>query len=344
MDFFKLISLTLLSCQFSLSAPKELKTKQSYDYIRYLSSDGKTSYYQNKKGELIYSSFYNTKVILQFPPLTQYQVQVDQNYMLALVSPNFFQVGLTEQNLKIYVSQIGQEPVLYGEGLYPRLHSSVKKLSYYNKDKNEIIIQDLESKAIISRIKLRSKKEYIRAIDIMFISKNDIIYSDINSNQEKAYIYFSFIDEKSKLMFKSASSQYRLEACLINKKLFVGQFPISNLDLSTEIISIDLFNNKNFTDYKQVYSSSLPDLGNIICREESIYFIKTFNRNRTLRTLENDLVKLNTTSKAIERISNIKTLNNAFEMDKLILTFQKGKYYILDGNQILDDKLDGVKK
>jgi hypothetical protein len=62
---------------FSISIQAEvaqLQTKQDISKIRYISSDGKFTYYQKNSGELQLSTNYNFTTLLKKPKLTQYNL------------------------------------------------------------------------------------------------------------------------------------------------------------------------------------------------------------------------------------------------------------------------------
>jgi hypothetical protein len=327
-----------------MATPRPLKAKQAIDYIRYLSTDGKTSYYQNKNGELLYASFYNTKTIMKKEALSQFYVTVKNEQVLIEHVPNYYNLSVHEKNHEIYYSKPGEAPTLIGKGISPKIHPKVSRITYIDLLSSQMIIYDYSFKKIVKKIALKAANLGIKDIDILFMGKNDFIFSDYNSKNQKAFFYYSLIDGTKKIIFKSSSSQYTLNSCLVDKNLIVGQFPINNLALGTEIISISLYNNKNFSDYKQIYSSSLPDLGNMICSGDSVFFLKSFNKNLELQSREVDAVRLSIETKALKRISELKSLTSLLKMDKLILTQHKGKFLILDGTQILDDKLEKANK
>jgi hypothetical protein len=92
-----------------------------------------------------------------------------------------------------------------------------------------------------------------------------------------------------------------------------------------------------------VYSSDLNDLGHITCDyvTGSIYFIKNTGKEKLSYF---DIASLNLNTKKVDVLTDLKTITTIINMDGLIISFDRGKYLIIKGNDTDFKNIDSLKK
>ena len=124
-----------LSAAHARTILPEFITKQDISNLRFVSHDGKFTYYQRRSGALLVSTNYSVKKILQGKINSNYLVSsTPTRKSLLIVQDESFHSFLSLRKLtKIYTADFdGQNIVLLGEGVNPRLHLSDSKVSYYD--------------------------------------------------------------------------------------------------------------------------------------------------------------------------------------------------------------------
>lgn len=331
--------LLLISADFP-----ELKTKQSLENIRFVSSDGKITYYSNKSGNLFISTNYDFKKIIEATKFSQFNV---------FVSPSKKKVGIElkedfhskvnmKRNHKIYVADYGnskQNAKFISLGVSPKLHLNDLYLSFYDKEDRTINILNLKTQKY-KRIKLNNSISPYFTPKIEMISPNNIFYTDINNEGHQAIIDFSSISNESKIVIKSVVPNTRIDFCTINDSIYVGQFSYSQIENKSIITQIKLFNNENYLKQSMIYSSKYSDIGHLKCLNNQLYFLKTVDFNKKLQTPESDLFKLNLPSLEIERLTNFKNITQFFSLDKMIIVPYNDKYIIVEGHtNLISDEI-----
>ena len=125
----------------TLGEIRPLKTKQLLSNIRYLSSNGKHTYYQKQSGDLLYSSNYKTTKVIQGKPNTQYQLLAGykNQYIIITQDENFFSEITVRKNKKIYSVPFGEFSSTYiGNGGNPRIHLDDLWTSYFDYYKRKV--------------------------------------------------------------------------------------------------------------------------------------------------------------------------------------------------------------
>ncbi|MDP7318989.1 MAG: hypothetical protein QF441_00195 [Bacteriovoracaceae bacterium] len=332
---------------FSISIQAEvaqLQTKQDISKIRYISSDGKFTYYQKNSGELQLSTNYNFTTLLKKPKLTQYNLFTSPKesvLIIEAIEQYYSNQGLRKNNT-VYTSAVGEQEKVekIGNGRSPKLHLDDNWISFYQPQKGNIVFHNLSAKIPSKKITLTNKINPYFIPTVGMITPNDIIYTDLNLKGLSALIQYSFIEKKFSTIYKAKSPGTKIEFCRYQNKLIVGEFPHSGVESKSSIRVIPLFKNKNYQNQSVIYTNGLNDIGNMVCKKNKVFFIRTNEYHPQINKGDTDIYSLDIESKKIKRQTNFKNVTQIIPMGNLILTVEKGKYYIVEGNQkLINDQI-----
>lgn len=335
--------LTFIGISSSQAKVREFITKQALNKIRFLSSDGKITYYKKNSGELQMSTNYKVKNILSFPKNTEYTISVSDEKLKTAIEVNkyFYQKNNFNLEREIYVKNYGvtDEPQKIGMGIHATLENGDKNLLAYSQKKKSIQNFNLLNNQT-KEVTLQNKLNPFFIPHYTLITPNDLVYTDINDKGFSAALLYSFTDNSFKTIYKAKSNQNKIEFCRIKENLFLGEFPIVGLEKISRIYKIPLFNNPNFTKKELIYSNEVSDIGNMTCLKDRIFFVKSFYVEEKLNKKITDIVSLETKTNKLERITNFQNITQLIKMDDLILSFYKRKYYLIYGKaQNLSDAI-----
>jgi hypothetical protein len=78
----------------------------------------------------------------------------------------------------------------------------------------------------------------------------------------------------------------------------------------------------------------------MVCKKNKVFFIRTNEYHPQINKGDTDIYSLDIESKKIKRQTNFKNVTQIIPMGNLILTVEKGKYYIVEGNQkLINDQI-----
>lgn len=344
MLFISLMSLFLSSYA---TAQEELLTKQSIHKIRYISDDGKVTYYQKNSGELQMSTNYNFKNILKLSPHTQYLVSSSptQSRVAISANENFYNMLNFRKDQRIFTTKLGDTdpPTEVGRGVFPQLHLKDTWISFFENKTFSYVFKSFNPSLPERRIKLNFHHSKYFTPQAYLLNLNNAIYIDHNDQDRFGVFLYSFIENKFELIYKAKKPGKRIQLCLEDNTLIIGEFPIISDYGGSYIVSINLYKGK-LSKYTPLYSSNLPDIGNMICANNRIYFIKTLKENKRLNLKQTEVVSINPKSLKIKTLSKLKYVTHIFKMNNKIITNFRGKYHILEGSndlandQIIEDK------
>ena len=317
----------------SLFAQEELKvisTSQDPSFVRWVSEDGTITIYQRRSGSLLYSTNYSVESIIDSIPGTNYTVYSHRQspYLLIQEDTSFlkFQNPVTPQ--KIYKMKIGSPKVeLIGEGVSPKIHHNASMLSYYSPIENKFHLLNLENILLRFDIALSNIFPYWLP-DIVAADANNWLYTDMNKDGIVGVVHLERSTKKQNLIVKSEFQNKRIELCINDTGLFLGQLTAENHEPYTQIL---LFPKKQLLEFKGhiIYEDKSLDRGNILCNyDDNIYFLKnTDNSNRNIT----EVAELNPLDKKITILTNIKHASNIFFLSDKLLTMHNGKTLVLKG-------------
>ncbi len=320
----------------ALGAPVELATKQAVENLRYVSHDGKVTYYQNTSGTFYYSTNYKVTSVLKSTPGTQYNVILTNAKKRILIEQNPHQFNFLSLRApkNIYISDYkGTKATEVGKGLTPRLHLNDEWLSFYNAHKKEILFQGIKNKIQRFSIQLRNKVNPYFIPDVVMINENIILFTDINNKGLRGLIEFNRKTKKLSPLVKASSPLEKIELCLGPEYLFIGIFGQSKSKVGSSISSYK-YKSESIDKRDLIYESQGNDLGNIICsNKKQIYFIKRRN------DYTYDAARFNLQTKKVDFISDTGAITQISNMDGKIISESMGKYFILDGENNLGDDI-----
>jgi len=341
MRYIKVLSLFILASSYSISTfakLPELKTKQTLKNIRFISNDGKYTYYQQNNGELQISTNYSNESVLKKKKLTNfYMYSSSHRKKLIIESNQNYHTNLNFNSLnELFILNLGEtKPIKIGEGTAPKLNNKDTWISYFNNRDKEIIAKNIALSAQSVKIKLRNELNPFFIPDHFMATPDTLFYTDINDQGYMALLMYSIADKKYTPIFKTKFKGMRIEACLIDDDIYLGEFSYDFMNKGSTIYKIPIYNNAGFKKINNIYSSQLDDLGNMTCTNEEIYFIKTLDYNKELNIKKTEVALLSLKSSEIKIITDLGYVANIVNMDQIILIPFRDKYFVAKGKENL---------
>lgn len=327
------LSLLMAPMAYSKIILPELLTKQAVNNIRFLSQDGKFTYYQKRSGSLLFSSNYKVLEILKGKLGTQYTL-IGSNAKSKIVVMqnetfhNFYSLRTKE---KLFLLDFGETNLKeVGFGSAPALHLNDTWLSYYDYYSKTITFENTANAALKFTIKLNNRINPYFTPQVLMSDENTIYYTDLSETGAVGILEYRRSTGKAEILFKAHTPMVKAEICLHNKSLILGLFGI-NYSKEGTVISKANLPMTDFSKREVIYKSDINDAGQMICdySKETITFIKNYGTNDSYKT---DLVDLNPATKALTPLSEMKTITSVINMDGTLLALDKGKYFIVKGN------------
>lgn len=310
----------------------ELLTKQAVDNIRFLTKDGKFTYYQKRSGSLLFSTNYKVQEIMKGQLGTEYTLFATpaRKKIVILQNPNFHNFYSLRAKLNIFLLNYGEvTPVEVGAGISPTLLLGDTWLSYYDPYSKILNFENTANMALKFSIKLNNRINPYFVPKVIMSDENTIYYTDLSENGAVGVLEFKRSTSKSEIIFKATSPMIKAEICLNQNFLVLGLFGIHMAKEGSSITRAAL-PLQDFSKRENLYTSDLNDLGHLVCdfEKDNIAFIKNYGNTSTPSY---DIANLNTLDKKITALSELKTVTNIINMDGTLLTQEKGKYYIVKG-------------
>ncbi|MBY0415835.1 MAG: hypothetical protein K2Q18_16810 [Bdellovibrionales bacterium] len=325
----------LLNASFASEAKiilHELLTKQAVGNIRFLSQDGKFTYYQKRSGSLLFSTNYKVIEFLKGKVGTQYTVigSRARKKIAIMQNENFHNLYSQRAKEKIYLLNFGDtKPFEIGFGGSAQLHLDDAWLSYYDSYAKTIYFVNTDSPALKFSIKLNNKINPYFTPQVVMSDDDTIYYTDLGETGSFGLLQYKRSLAKAEIIFKSHTPMVKAEICINNNSLIMGIFGI-NLSKEGTYISKSPLPLEDFSKRKAIYISLTNDAGQMICDygTNSVTVIKNFGTNDNYKT---DLIDINTENKEITQLSELNTVTSVINMDGTLLALDKGKYFIVKG-------------
>ncbi len=330
-----------MSNLFCRSKMPILALKQQIKSSRFVSKNGKYTYYQNSSGKLLLSTNFNVKTVLQGQKNSNYHITSSPSRKKIIISqdlnPHNF-LGLRKSH-NLYLADFGDVVATsIGNGSNPQIHLNDSWLSYYQFQKKHIVFQHLKNVAIKFQIKIINTMNPYFVPNVVMLDEKTIIFTDINEKGIPGIIQFSRINNKIKLLFKGDDINKKIEICKGSKSLYLGVFSLAAKTSST-IYELPLAN-LSFGNLTKVYDSPHSDIGNILCNQDHLYFIKTIYSKNSAERSELALLK----KTHVQIVSDLNNVRQVINMDGNILIPYQSNFYIVEGNyQLNKDALDNDK-
>jgi hypothetical protein len=379
--FVILILLCSVKESFSLkSSMKKLVTKQKTKRIRYVSQDGKITYFQNRYGHLYVSKNFNTFKIINGVPGENYSIIKSKNESKIIILKEIIDKKgkYYLKGKKIYVSSMGSKEVLYlRDGLNPDLHLNGNFLSYFSSKFKRIFILNLDSNFSqnVMELKINSTINPYFIPKVLLLDENIAIYTSMRKNGKIELKKYNHLNSKETTFYSTSKINHNLDICLLDKNIYVFEYPFFYFEKKSKLTEFKLSGVNKLSKPEVIYSSSDADIGKIICRKDrkgmkNIYFIKKFKRKNFKKLLSIDgyllkgtslkkdffnlifdkfnpdermeVVAFNPETISLTILSDIKYATNIIEVDDLILLPYRENFYILNEERINDDKVEGI--
>lgn len=329
------ISLFFLLCCKEIMAKNilpELMTKQAVNNIRLISADGKYTYYQKRSGSLLFSTNYKVVEILKGEIGTDYTLSATPAHKKIAVSQNltfhnFFSLRLKEN---IYLINFGDSVAKkIGTGKYPKLHLNDSWLSYFDPYEKIIFFENTFNDVLKFSIKLNNRINPYFIPQVVMSDDDTVYYTDLGENGAVGLIQFKRSSSKSELIFKAPSPMAKAEICLLNDQLIVGTMGV-HFSKEGTIFSKSSMPLKDYSKREVFYKSEQNDLGHMICESASglIYIVKNYG-DSNLPTF--DIASIEISTGKITQLTELKDVTNIVNMDGILITQNKGKYFIVKG-------------
>jgi hypothetical protein len=284
--------------------------------------------------------------VLKGPIGTQYTVIAtnDRKKMIVTQSENIHTFLSTRLSEKIFLLNFGEaSPREVGKGISPSLHLEDNWISYFDPYQRIIHFEHTTNSALKFSLKLNNKINPYFIPQVVMVDESTLYYTDISDNGNYGLIEYKRNIDKSELIFKATSITQRLEINKCNDNFILSELPMPFTNENTTISFLKINNVKNITNREKAYSSDLNDLGHITCDyvTGSIYFIKNTGKEKLSYF---DIASLNLNTKKLDVLTDLKTITTIINMDGLIISFDRGKYLIIKGNDTDFKNIDSLKK
>lgn len=327
-----------------VNLPK-LITKQDLSNLRFISGDGRFSYYQNKSGKLFLSLNYKIQEVLGLSEGTQFEIYGSNTKEFLIISADdtFHQTLSPRKSKKLYVVPYGMPtPKLLGEGNFPRFQLNSTWASYYNAITRTMYFKNLISPEVSFFLELNNTLNKYFMPEAIMLSKDLILYTDVNKKGFQGLLLYDRINKDQKLIYKIPSHTQRLEICEHQGNIYLGEFSMITSKNSSKIYKVKTSNNKKSIQLESIYTSKLEDIGHMICdiENDKITFIKDYSKGTEVAF---DLAELDVKSKEVIRLTEVKKVFQVVQMDERILIPFQGEYLVFQGKSNLKNK-DNLEK
>ena len=326
-----------------------LTTKQDLRNIRYVSSNGKFTYYQRGNGSLQFSTNYSVKEVLKSAPNTQYTVIKGKSskFLIAQSNDLYNKYLSLRTPQKINIVKYGTNESTYlAEGVAINLHLKDEWISFYDPLKKKLIIQNHQNPSIKYEIKLANKINPYFTPDVVMLDEDTIIYTDLNKDGIGGILKYSVNAKKIELLYKLDTPLMKLELCENEKSLYWLQYGLDPIERGTQLRSMPKEKLKlaksEVTTSKVIYTSRENDIGDIVCDQKkgAIQLIKTFRSKAGKLTY--DAAEIEIENGKFKKISDLNFATSLIQMDSKLLLPYQDKFYVLYGEENLT-KFDKLK-
>ncbi len=334
----------LLSCFINLATAAELaklSTKQAINNLRFISHDGKFTYFQRRSGTLLLSTNYKAIEVVKGSLGSQFTMIGSSARKKLIISqdPYFNTFYGVRHNLRIYQVGYGDSNSKeIGVGLYPAIHLNDTWASFYDSHLKSIFYKNLASEALNFKIILGNSLNPYFIPQTIMASEDQILFTDINNQGIPGVVLFNRKNNSTVTFYKAQSYNSKVEICSNETSFFIGVFGLNRTIKGSSIIK---FEKKNLIAEKgeTIYTNNRNDIGQMVCNfdNESIYFIKNFSSDKKEKIEIAELVLANHEVKAL---SNVIVASSLVQMDGLLLLPFRGEYFILKGNaNLINDSI-----
>ncbi len=338
-----LINLLLLSSLSYAQTLPQLLTKHAPETLRYISTDGNTSYVKKNNGVLGLVVGYRSSDFLSDKTYSDFLItdSPDKVRIAIEVIPEHHRELNINKLHQIFVTRLGQDkPTEVGKGRYPQLHLGDEWISYYRPDLRQIILKNIIT-AKEYKITLNKKSNPFFFPFYAMSSASHFVYSDINNKGFAQLNVFDLSTNKAQTLLRADQPGTFFEICQDKDYFAVGEFPYEGVQRGSRILHYPKRGTKP-SGYTTLYSSRDADQGSMVCMKDYLYFVKTTNFDSTLISKKTEAAKISLANSKLEIKSNLENVSQIIRMDDRVLLPFRENLYVLEGNSnIEEDVLQG---
>ncbi len=330
----------LINLTFAVTKLPTLETKQSIQNIRFISNDGKYTYYQRNDGTFLFATNYKVTEVIKKSENTQYNIisSIYKKNLVLTADESFHSNFSITKDKQIYLLKFGSEKTtLIGNGVQPQLHLEDKWVSFYIPKKKIIKFMNTGSDSLTFDIKLNAGKNPYFIPEVMMIDRNTIYFTDINENGVFGILNYDKVSKKVSIFHKNYDFTEKFEFCRNKNHFYIMTKSLLNKNLGTTILKYDNKQIKDFSKGEILYESKLNDFGNITCfHEDKLYFVKQTASKPTSVT---EAASIEIETKKVKIESSLKNVTQIITMDGKILIPYREKYYLIRGENNLGEDI-----
>ncbi len=340
-----LISLMFLAAvsfaqETKVKGPEKLLTKHAVDAIRYIDGDGRVAYIRKRPGVLGIVSSFRSEEFVTDAPQSDFLViasSLKRKVIVEVIKNQHTSFNVMRSNKLMVFNWAETKGKEIGSGMSTRLHIGDEWITFYQPDKKSIVIKNLVTEKEFS-VKLLPKANPFFVPDVTMISSNLIVYTDVNDQGISSVISYQLLTGKTEVIYKSSQTATRMELCQQENYLAIGEFPYEGVNRGSKILQLPVMSSFNLGGFTTLYDSTEQDIGNIICLDDSVYFIKTMNQNPLLGMKTTEAVKLTLKNSQITQKTNLGNVSQLLNMDGRVLLPHRGSFYVLEGEYNLSSE------
>lgn len=329
--------------------PEKLLTKHAVEAIRYIDGDGRVAYVRKRPGVLGIVSSFRSEEFVSETPQSDFLViasPIKKKVIVEIIKNQHTVFNIMRSNKLMAFPWGDTKGKEVGSGLAARLHMADEWLSYYQPERKSFMVKNLVTEKAYE-IKLSSKANPFFIPEVAMVASDLIVYTDINDQGLSAVISYNLLSKKSDVLYKSSQNGTRMEICQAENYMAIGEFPYSGVSRGSKIMTLPILATFNLGGFTTLYESKEQDIGNMVCADDGVFFIKTMNQSPELGMKTTDAVKVNLKTSAIIQKTNIGTASQLINMDGRVLLPHRGSFYVLEGEYNLSSetlKTPGTKE
>jgi hypothetical protein len=333
---------------FAKSKLPVVATKQSTENLKFLSFDGKFTYYQRRSGSLLFSSNYKVIEVVKGKIGSHYALisSKDRKKIAFTKNDNFHTYLSTRPVSEIYsMNYGGSKATLIGKGTTPKLHLNDEWLSFFDPYKKELTFNNLTNKSLSFSTQINNKINPYFIPEVIMISTSEILYTDLNLNGIAGIVKIDRKKKEKKYIYNLSTVDHKIELCLSDNNLYYASFPLNSSAKASWIKSFNLKDWSRFEQAQTVYESFKSDIGHLKCniKDQNIFFVQDQTTESGKTAFE--IVQYNVLDKKTKILSDLKYATDFINMDgSLLIPFQGNIYIGLGSNYDINDKLRDEEK
>lgn len=335
MVFIKILTLLIyaLGAEEEETGLPQLITKQDINNIRFISDDGRFTYYQRRSGDLLLSTNYSVDAIVQNPPNTQYRVHAphDTNNIVIEAKSNYHSNLNLRASNQIYTSTRGSKNSnKVGEGQNVQLHFGGSWYSFYSASERKIFFQNFSSNALRFNIEMQNRINPYFIPRVEMLNDSTVVYTDIGTRGNQAVIKLNRGNNEAEVLLQASSPNQQIDICLLNNQLIIQEIGTMDSNNGSLIHRIPT-NNLSIDNSETFYQSRHNDLGSLTCDQEGdlVYFVINTQEKTGRRTSE--VAKINPLNGEVSIETQLNFVTQLIQMDKSLLIPLRDEVYVLKG-------------